>query len=403
MIIIDVRKTLNGMNIMSQDKTWELLLSKIGDTLANTSEEYLLDFTNVSVSGATDHSNFKKLLRMPNISMKFVNHEDLLHSIKMLCILDSIPYADRFENVNTPKVVEKTAAELKIERNGENLLSKFNVNPDKKAAAFVVIDHYRQLYNNDTCVYIKYAINKLAEQGVNSVLIDLKGVPTNTVVLTDLCGMCRDFADKGVEVMFDIDDENTAKDFKLCMYKSTKDKFTPNVRAQIFNKFYKTYGNTAGLLVKYEKSRTADEFGRFGKGQVSSCKVCIFRGLKKMDTKYFAVFDTFKVSGFMTIAQYFSTCDGVVPSKLPSETVCIDVADIGFLDTFIGPHYHFLLPVQRYSSETKRIPIGFNERGNNIVKECTLPERIMYVFRDFEIDCNETLLRDAIIKSEKNR
>lgn len=403
MVTISVRQALNGMNIMSQDKTWELLFSRIGDTINDTSENFLLDFTGVSVSGATDFPNFKKLLRKTNVSMKFVNQDELMNSIKMLCILDSIPYTNRFENVNTPKVVEKTPAEIKMEKNGENILSKFEIDAINNRATFVVANTFKQFYNNDTCTYVSYAIDKLAKQGINKVLIDLKGVATNTVVLTEFCNICKKFSDIGVEVVFDVDDGDTARDFKLCMYKSQKDSFTPKKRAKTINEFFKKYGETAGLLIKYEKSRTTDEFGRFGKGQVASCKVSVFKGLKKMDDRYFAAFETFKVSGFLTIAQYYSLYDGEVPNRIPSEMVCIDVADLGFIDDFLGPRYHFVLPIQRNSSETKKIPIAFNERGNNITKECTLPERIMYVFRDFEINCNIDLLKEAIAESEKNR
>lgn len=403
MTTISVRKALNGMNIMSQDKTWALLISRLDETISDTSEQFMLDFTGVSVSSATDSPNFKVLLRKPNIRMHFVNQEEMLHSIKMLCILESIPYENRFENTNTPKVVEKTAAELKIERNGENLLTKFEVDDANKTATFVVFNTFRQFYNNDTCVYISYAIDKLMERGVTKVLIDLKGVATNTIVLTEFCNMCHRFKDKGVELVFDVDDENTAKDFKLCMYKSQKEAITPKIRAKTINDFYKKYGDTAGLLIKYEKSRTTDEFGRFGKGQVASCKVSVFRGLKLLENRCFAVFESFKVSSFLTIAQYYSLYDGAVPNKIPSEMVCINILDLGFLDSFLGPQYHFILPVQRSSSETKRIPIDFNERGNNITKECTLPERIKYVFRDFGISCNEDLLNKAIEESERNR
>lgn len=403
MVILNIRQTLNGMNIMSQDKTWELLLSKISDTISNTSEEYLLDFTGVSVSGATDFPNFKKLLRQTNIHMKFVNQDDLMHNIKMLCILDSIPYENRFENENTPKVVAKTPAQIKLEKNGENILSKFIVDADNKKAKFIVVNTLRQFYNNDTCTYVDYAIDKLAKQGITDVLIDLKGVATNTVVLTEFCNICKRFSDIGVNVVFDVDDGDTARDFKLCMYKSQKDSFTPLKRARIINNFYKQYGDTAGLLIKYEKSRTTDEFGRFGKGQVASCKVALFMGLKRMGDSFFATFETFSVKGFLTIAQYYSYCDCKVPEKIPSEIICVDVADLGFIDDFLGPHYHFVLPIQRNSSETKKIPIGFNERGNNITKSCTLPERIMYVFNDFNIKCNMELLKQAIEESEQNR
>ena len=403
MVVVNVRRTLNGMNIMSQDRTWELLLSRIGDTIADTSEEFILDFTGVSVSGATDFPNFKKILRKTNVGMKFVNQDELMRSIKMLCILDSIPYANRFENVNTPKVVEKTPAEIKVEKNGENILTKFDVDLPNKKATFVVFNTFRQFYNNDTCTYVSYAIDKLAKQGVNKVLIDLKGVATNTVVLTEFCNICKRFNDKGVEVIFDFDAGDTTRDFALCNYKLRKETYTPKKRAIAMNNFFKKYGETAGVLVKYEKSRTTDEFGRFGKGQVASCKVSIFKGLKKMGERYFATFETFSVSGFLTIAQFYSLYDGEVPNKLQSEMECIDVADLGFMNEFLGPRYHFGLPIQRSHSETKKIPIAFNERGNNITKECTLPERIMYVFNDFDIKCNMELLKHSIAESEKNR
>lgn len=403
MVTLNVRQSLGGMNIMSQDRTWELLLSKIGDTISDTSEKFMLDFTGVSVSGATDSPTFKKLLHMENVSMKFVNHEELINSIKMLCILDSIPYIDRFENENTPKVVEKTQAQLKVEKNGENILSKFEVDKDKQSAVFTVSNTFRQFYNNDTCIYVSYAIGKLTERGIKKVLIDLKGVATNTVVLTEFCNICRDFNEKNIEVLFDIDEGEAARNFKLCMYKSQKDSFSPEMRAKAVDKFYEVYGRTAGLLIKYEKSRTTDEFGRFGKGQVASCQVAILRGLTGSGGKKFAEFEVFKVSSFLTQAQYYSLYDGEIPNKLPSTIININVADLGFLDDFLGPHYHFVLPIQRDPSETRRIPIGFNERGNNITKECTLPERIKYVLNDFEVYCNAGLLEEAIEASEANR
>lgn len=385
-------KELYNVDTISQDKGWKKVLQAINDILATTNEDILIDFSSTNVVDPWQSIEFKKLLSNEKIHMKFVNSEQTVNKIKMMCIIEGMS-ADRITNevIEVPR--EKTAEEKKIEQYGSQLMDFFKDN-GTGTLVFNVRDRYDQLQSTNTVNYIDFAMRELHKtKGTTNFVIIFNKISVLPNVLRVFAQLIVDYKEMGVDLKIDMDNDDSARELGLFIHIATNDKYTDSERAKAFNELKP---NTPGILIRYKKSKATDDFGRQGKGEVVSSRIAIFREVKDNGDGPIAVVATYNNNFFYTKQHWMVEHDNEEPTSLHEDIMEIPMSDIGLCDRFLGSRTHFILPVQRSSEESQTVIIDIDENDRNIKKICTIPERMKIVFDDWSVPYDHEALDKAI-------
>lgn len=385
-------KELYNVDTISQDKGWKKVLQAINDILATTNEDILIDFSSTNVVDPWQSIEFKKLLSNEKIHMKFVNSEQTVNKIKMMCIIEGMS-ADRITNevIEVPR--EKTAEEKKIEQYGSQLMDFFKDN-GTGTLVFNVRDRYDQLQSTNTVNYIDFAMRELHKtKGTTNFIIIFNKISVLPNVLRVFAQLIVDYKEIGVDLKIDMDNDDSARELGLFIHIATNDKYTDSERAKAFNELKP---NTPGILIRYKKSKATDDFGRQGKGEVVSSRIAIFREVKDNGDGPIAVVATYNNNYFYTKQHWMVEHDNEEPTSLHEDIMEIPMSDIGLCDRFLGSRTHFILPVQRSKEESQTVIVDIDENDRNIKKICTIPERMKIVFDDWSVPYDHEALDKAI-------
>ena len=104
-------KEIYNVDTISQDKGWK----KIVAALENVEEDTLIDFGGVNVVDPWQCPEFKNLLKLPHIHIKFTNNLAVVKKIKMMCII---------EGLNPDKVINEEIEKPKVETMEEKKIKK---------------------------------------------------------------------------------------------------------------------------------------------------------------------------------------------------------------------------------------------------------------------------------------
>lgn len=389
-------KEIYNVDTISQDKGWK----KIVAALENVKEDTLIDFGGVNVVDPWQCPEFKNLLKLPHIHIKFTNNLAVVKKIKMMCIIEGLnPDKVINEEIEKPKV--ETMEEKKIKKIGDSLIPLFIKN-EEGTWVFEVKKKYDNLNNTSTLSYIKYAIEKINERDHdNRFMIKLGTLLPLSNVLEVLARIRIELKTAGIELDIDTDNEETLKNLNLAIYMVGDHKLSASDRYNLMVNSVKP--NTAGLLIKYRKSKALDEYGRHGKGEVISCRIAVFRGFTTKQNNKIpkAIIESYNDNYFYTRSHWMIEHDNDQLDKLHSDMLEISMPELGFCDSFLGSQYHFLRPVQQNKSDTRTIISGIDENGKNIKQVCTIPERIKTIFDDWEVLYNKEELEQDIEKTKE--
>lgn len=392
-MIVKKLKELYNVDTISQDKGWKKVQEALPD-----GEEILIDFSGINVVDPWDCVEFKKLLKNPLVHMKFVNCEDIVRRLKIMCVVEGLDHSHILnEVIELPK--EKTAEEKKIERIGSELVDLFEIEGDK--AKFRVSQKYSQMHSTNTLNYINYAIDKLIEtKEIKNITIDMNGVTVLKNVIELLADMIVRYKKNGINLQVNISDEESVNNMKLFIHQATNKMYNTNERKNALKQVMEK--NTAGILVKYKKSKALDEFGRQGNGEVVSSRIALYMGIKMTDSgQPVAMIKSFNNNYFYTKQHWMVEHDNEVPTSLHDEDLEISMEELGYGDLFLGSQYHFMAPVQQNLNENRVVIKGLDDDGRNIKVNCTIPERIQLVFDDWGIKYDSEALEAAIVETKK--
>ena len=384
-------KEFYNVDTISQDKGWKRVHEAIGEL----TEDLCIDFTDINIIEPWQCTEFKHLIKEPHLYMKFVNNEEVVNRIKMMCIIDGLD-ENRIENITIELPKEKTAEEKKAEKYGMQLIPYFDISTDG-VATLELEKRYDQIQSTNTMSYIDYAIKELHKtQDINEFILkfgDLKTLPNVLQVVAD---MMVEYEGMGMHLLIDSNDKEVLDSMGLFIYNSTNKDYSTEERKAMIHDNLKDM--TPGILVKYKKSKAVDEFGREGKGEIVSSRIALFKGIVH-DTKsgeVCASIQTFNNNYFYTKQHWAVEHDNEEPTSLHSEELLIPLSQLGIGNVFLGSKYHFLLPIQQDASESKTVIIDIDEDEHNIKQVCTIPERIEHVFDSWGIQFNREELHKSI-------
>jgi hypothetical protein len=326
--------------------------------------------------------------------MKFTNCPELAYRIQIMCVLDSSDETRIINNtVELPK--EKTAEEKKIERFGEEISQLFVIKDD--TATFDAGKKYSQMHSTNTINYIDFAIQKVYnEKGIKNFVIVIHNVSILQNVIEVLADVIIKYKELGIDVQADLDSEEAITDLGLFIHRATAKDYDEKAKLQAI--LQNIQPNTAGMLIKYKKSRALDCFGRHGKGEVVSSRIAIFRGIKRDQdgTAPRFVVESYNDETFYTKQHWMYEHDNEIPERLKAETTEITMEELGFDNMFLGTSYHFLEPIQQKVSENRTVIVDLDDEQKPVRKTCTIPERMQLVFDDWDIKYNKEELEKAI-------
>lgn len=392
-------KELYAVDRISQNKGW-IKLREALDAL-DTEDDILIDFTGINVSDPWDCPDFISLIKNPKLHMIFKNKDELVTRIKMTCILNGA-YPDNIENIEIEKPKEKTAEEKKIEQYGEGLKQIFG--EDKRYPGALVIDlgkKYTQLHNTATLNYLKYAIDKLHEETGKTYYIAVVG-KTNILdnVLELLANIIVKYKSQGIVLEVDLDNPDAETKIGLYLHKATAKVYTIAEKIKFIKKHINN-GGMPGILIRYKKSRSLDNFGRYGKGEVISSRIAILRGLeyRSKDNAPVIVVESYNNDYFFTGQHWLIEHDNEQLQNVRVDKLEITLEEFGFLDLFLGSTYHFMEPIPFDDTDNCKVIVAIDEDGKNVTRSCTLPERMKYVFDDWGIEYNDKYMDECIEKT----
>lgn len=380
-------KEIYPVDTISQNKGWV----KITAALQGESDDIEIDFTGINVIDPWDCPDFVSLMQDKRIHMVFRNKKDLVNRIKMMCVINGA-YPDHVVNIEVEKPKEKSAEEKKIENIGSEIATKFKPSEeDEGTYIFDVKTKYTQMHSTNTLNYIQFAMDKLnRENGTEHFIVKLGSVSVLDNVLEVFADMIMKYKAKGIRLEVDVDNEEVQKKMGLYLHKSTAKAYSIEERIDCIQKAIEP--GTPGILIKYKKSRTLDDFGRYGKGEVISSRIAIYRGIKGKQSKTsepVVMIESYNNDYFFTRQHWMVEHDNEQLQGLHMDRLEIGLEELGFGDDFLGNSYHFLEPVPEDNQDSTFVITDIDSGGKNVIRKCTLPERMKLVFDDWGIEYDQ--------------
>lgn len=384
---------------ISSENSWNLLYNKLKEFgLLKCNDKVMLDFDGISLIKPQNYNTFKLLLTNDNIYMRLYNCDDI-GEIKVMCLMSNYD-TSRVENVNN--IVE----EEKVDKKKERLLAlvediKKYVVENGDYVDFNMYKAYNQITPADNLKAICYYVEELCKTGkYKEIRLNLKEVyAINEAVdmIVDLKNAMKSRYD--VMVAIDTDVKDVIDRIRLDMNKYLTEGMGQKDKLGQLKKLKK---NQVGLLIKYKASKSRDRYGRYGNGETASCRIAVYKGVKKAkdsegNDTYKVMFDTYNSNTFYTKAHLYELGEDIEDECIECNKVSAYIDSVGLDGKFTGSSYAFARIVQ--TKEEDLIQMDIVEKINNelqiVSKTVTIPERAKYVFDDFDIEYDEEeLLKD---------
>ena len=405
MVIKSLKELVNVDNI-SQEKTWWDLLNAIKGF--DTDDPINIDMSGINITDPWEIEAFHELMNNENIYLTFTNKKELVNRIKMWCTINGY-YPENVINIEVEYNKPKTAKELKLEREGNNVKAHFHLidgnreaiqniadtNILKSIYELNVADLYTQIYSGGTIENIRWAIDQLVkESGIKHYRLVINDIPMQDNVIDSLAKLILEYQDNGIMLEVASSNTETTDKFTLYIFNNSNKEYTEDEKATIIQENFKP--GMPGLLIRYKKTRATDDFGRYGDGKPASCRIAVYKGLVDDETGRYVIIDSYNDDTFYTKQHWKVDNDNEDLDKLSVDEHKITLDEIGMTDFFFGSTYHFIKPIQRSIDESRNVIVDLNENGGNITERCTIPERMKHVFDDWGIEYDAELLKEYI-------
>lgn len=391
--IIDAKRLVN-LDRISQNNGWETIRKELEKLKEQVDGNILLNFDKIDVSNPQQLGDFQRILKDNSIFMLFFDRENIVKDLIVQAIMDGFD-KERFLNKEVPKINKnKSKTQMRVEEQGKDYLGAFKWNGfkyilDVKGYGITTMQSYNSVN------YIEYAIRELnGKYGVKIFEINLDGVDMAQYVVNHFAELVHKLNEDGIKCYINLTDKEYVKYFQLQMLTLKNKELTFEDMEECAKAIEP---NTCGMLLTYKITKSKDNYGRRGSGEVISSKIAIFRGYKDG----IVTIDTFNNNYFYTQYQWMSEHDGETLDRLKVDTIKASLRDIGLMDRYIGVNYHFILPIQQSKTENTKVVYGINEEGNTISKDCSIPERMKIVFDSWGVEYNESQLAKAITETRE--
>lgn len=388
---------------ISNEKGWRRLL----ESLQDVDYDVLIDFTGVKVMNPVGIEEVKMILSKPNISLRFYDSSDMVNSMKAWAIVSGIDH-NKIHNIDVVKPVEKTAAEKKVESGGKQLVKSFSIENIDGNSTYVinVAEKYTQMHSINTVNYLRYAIMYLIENGeTKNFLIKLDNISILDNILHEVVKLCVDAEKSGGNIKVSTLSDEVSRKWPLYKHKVLSKNIDNRYKVEMFKQLPV---GTPGFIIQYKKSRAMDEFGRYGGGQPIRNTIAIYRGLEypgnsnRPGSVLCAKFDVFRLKTFYTSVHWAESHDEEILPELAKTTATIPIADVGLHNEFMGHKYHFTEPIPSDIKTRESVIIDRDDKGRPIKYLCTIPERMKFVFDDWEVSYNKEKLNEYIKRTCDN-
>lgn len=387
-------KSIYNVDTISKgnSKAWNKLI----DFMTTQTGDVMFDFKGIEVVQPWGTPEFKLFMQDERVHLKLWCSENTVNSINIMCTLNG------FSNnraINEEIIPEKTLTkeEIQIMKMADQLQPYFD--SSEEVPVLNIYKRFDQIGVPITVTYIEAALKKYAEEhGCNKLKLEAKGITIQTSVIENVTNLIQKLADSGIELEINSNDSEVMN--KVGMYQSLSNNQVYSDKDKIrLIKTALTPGKV-GMLIKYKDSKATDEFGRSGKGQPISCRVCIYYGLKKIKDTICVCFRTFNGNTFYTHTHWSLEHDNDVIKELDYKDEIIPVGQFGMYNDFLGSKYHLITPVQN-KSEDSVVMYGLDEAGKVTYTKMTIPERIKAVFDDWDISYDTETLQAYIQKTKE--
>lgn len=385
-------------SLLSYDKGWEEVYNKLKEYgVIDSTEDTMLDFTGIYVADPHKFYHFKLLMQLDHIYMKFSSLGKAYETIRLMYILDG-KSEDHIQN-EEPAPVKKLTAQQKKFLSEANRVYDYIKEVDSQNAVIRIADCYTQLLNMFTPVSIGMALERYCEEHkeLKEIIVDINDIAIDTGAISRLIdSKIKINKQYGVSIAFDVNDEECIKKIELYLFQKLNQVYNVEDRLEVIKRLKV---GTPGILITFKKSRTKDEFGRYGNGEALSSRIAIFNGVRKARTAdgqigYLADFTSFNGNKFYTKEHYALENDGE-ELKLETYKTSIPLDSLGLGAEFLGSNAHFARPIQE-SAEESIIMRHMDEDGKVVAQKYTIAERMKAVFDDFNIQYDEEELNNAI-------
>ena len=375
-------------SIISEDSSWSDVHNKLNELADSYNDSLEVSLDGVIIGSSYNSQVFLNMVYEPKLYFTVTNNKELCDSVRVACILEGIE-TNKIRNI----VVEnKKEVVKKVDQAGiDEIKGLIKV---KSGTAYIMIcDMYSQLGSLETADNIKDAILQYDSMcGWSNYILQCKDLPIIDNVMKRLAEIKIELS---VNNSIEFDIESNSKEYlnKLDMYvyKCSSSGYSLEHRRQFMSN---VPVGTCGILVRYKSSKAIDEFGRHGNGKPVSSKMAIFRGFTDNGSMLFEEYSQV-VMFTKTHWSLEHDCENAPYEKLPYKEVICSLEELGAFDKFVGSQYHFLLPVQEHKSENICMN-SFDNDGNMVATEYTIPERMKEVFSDWNVDYYEAGLDSAI-------
>ena len=375
-------------------KAWMTLMNWVRDNLG-PDEQVQFDFKGIELINPWLTPEFNLFMQDKRIYMKIWNNQDTANTINIMCTMNDNTQEVRAVNVVVPVQKKLTKEELAIIAKAQELQQYFEINGNNpKMAVLHIHKRFDQIGVPITISYIEAAMKQFAkEHGVTKIRLDAIGISIQSSVIKNLTNLIKSMEDEGVELEINSTDEEVMN--KVNMYQSLDGNEVTSEKDRVRIIKALLHNGKVGMLIKYRDSRAADEFGRRGKGKPISCRVAIYRGLKREKDGIHALITTFNGKTFYTRTHWSLEKDNEILSKLDTEELSIPVEQLGVYNSFLGSHYHLVAPIQKKVEDTMTM-YSLDENHKIIRNNLTIPERIKVVLDDWGISYDRESLQMCI-------
>ena len=387
-------KSFHAVDTISKtnNKAWELVEAILNEKQVDV----LFDFKDIEVVEPWANEAFKKVLRNAHFHMKLYSSERTTRTIDRACILGNMQ-TGRFFNediIAPPKLSKEEKKIIDMATQLQEFFIEHN-----GTAVFEIHRRFDQIGSINTIEYIERAIVEYFNTTkVKNIILDTSNIYIQKNVIELLANVMGRAFSLGINLNIVSTDKDVMNKLGLYQHLATNRHYSNTdkydmAKALIPNKM-------VGMLAKYKKSKAVDEFGRQGEGVSVSCRVARFEGFVKQDGKICMKFTSYNGNTFFTREHWALEHDGEELESMESDTLVLQLEEVGLLDKFLGRKYHFLAPIQYEESDYTTL-YSLDDEGKIIYSNATVPMRIKMVLDGWGIEYDESSLIHSITETER--
>lgn len=392
---IIVREVYTVDTISKTNNTaWGILIDLLEK---NKDEDILFDFKGIQVIEPWNNDTFKKFLSYDNAYMKLYSSAKTVQTINFACKLGGMK-TDRFINENIVAAPKISKEELMVRKMATELQKYFIENDG--TAILEIYKRYDQIGSINTVDYIEAAILMYSnDNGIKNIILDTNNIFIQQNILELIADTIGRAYSKGIVLNVMSKDKDVMNKIGLYQHLASGGSINAEDKYKIAKDSIPK--NMVGMLTKYKKSKSVDEFGRYGSGEAISCRVALFNGFCKNRNGVVCLrFTSYNGNTFYTQEHWALENDGETLEKMESEVLTIPIDEVGIIDKYLGSKYHFTNPIQ-YEEKDSTTMYGVGKDGNIETYSITIPVRIKQVLDDWNIEYDESSLIHAISETER--